>query len=112
MEINNAVSPYDRREKSVINLRRFARKPFRRATIFACQDRYFSGIITNISKGGLFIETRNYFLPGQIVKLVISRTKMEKGVMLTGEVVHLRREGFGLKFLSLLKDRKEYHIKQ
>jgi len=112
MEINNAVYPYDRGEKSVINLRRFARKPFRRATIFVCQNRYFSGIIANISKGGLFIETRNCFLPGQIIKLVISRTKIGKGVMLTGEVVHLRREGFGLKFLSLLKDRKEYHIKQ
>jgi len=51
-------------------------------------------------------------MPGQIIKLVISRTKIEKGVMLKGEVVHLRREGFGLKFLSLLKDKKEYHIKQ
>jgi len=112
MKTENVVDPYDRWAKSVINLRRFVRKSFRCATIFACQNRFFSGLITNISKGGLFIETRNRFMPGQTIKLVISRTKMERGVMLTGEVVHLRREGFGLKFLSLLKDRKEYHIKQ
>jgi len=48
---------------------------------------------------------------GQLITLVISRTKIEKGVMLKGEVVHLRGEGFGLKFLSLLKNGKEYQLK-
>jgi hypothetical protein len=111
MEPENMVYPYESVAKGVIDLRRFARKPFRRATIFACQNRYYAGLTKNISKGGIFIETRNQFLPGQIITLVISRTKIEKGVMLKGEVVHLRPEGFGLKFLSLLKDGKEVTIK-
>jgi len=97
--------------RGVIDLRRFRRKPFRRATIFACQNRYYAGLTKNISKGGIFIETRNSFAIGQTIKLVISRTKIEKGVMLKGEVAHLQREGFGLKFLSLLKDGREFHIK-
>lgn len=97
--------------KGVIDLRRFRRKPFRRATIFACQNVYYEGLTNNISKGGIFIETRNRFAEGQIITLVISRTKIEKGVMLKGEVVHLSHEGFGLKFLSLLKGGKEYHLK-
>ena len=111
MDPENVVYLHERGANSVIDLRRFRRKPFRRATIFACQDRYYAGLTKNISKGGIFIETRNQFLPGQIITLVISRTKIEKGVMLKGEVVHLQHEGFGLKFLSLLKDGREFHIK-
>ena len=65
--------------RGFIDLRRFRRKPFRRATIFACQNRYYAGLTKNISKGGIFIETRNPFALGQIITLVISRTKIEKG---------------------------------
>jgi hypothetical protein len=111
MESENLVSPHERGVKRFLDLRRYTRKPFRRTTIFASQDRYYTGLTKNISKGGIFIETRNRFAEGQIITLVISRTKIEKGVMLKGEVVHLRHAGFGLKFLSLLKDGKEYHLK-
>jgi hypothetical protein len=111
MESGNVAYLHARGPKCVINLRKFPRKPFRRTAIFACQNRYYAGLTKNICKGGVFIETRNRFAEGQIITLVISRTKIEKGVMLKGEVVHLRREGFGLKFLSLLKDGKQYHLK-
>ncbi|MGD2037215.1 MAG: PilZ domain-containing protein [Desulfobacterales bacterium] len=97
--------------KSVIDLRRFSRKPFRHATIFACQNRYYAGLTKNISKGGVFIETRNPFPIGQMITLVISRSKIEQGVMLRGEVIHAGPEGFGLKFLSLLKNGREFRIK-
>ncbi len=111
MPYENVVYLHERMAKRFINLRKFTRKPFRRATIFACQNRYYAGLTQNISKGGVFIETRNQFAAGQIITLVISRTKIEKGVMLKGQVVHLNRWGFGLKFLSLLKDGKEYQLK-
>ena len=110
MEPESLVYLHAGRPKSVVNLRKFPRKSFRRATIFACQNRYYDGLTKNICRGGVFIETRNRFAEGQIITLVISRTKIEKGVMLKGEVVHLKQEGFGLKFLSLLKDGKEYHL--
>jgi hypothetical protein len=112
MESENLVSQHERGVNSFLDLRRYRRKPFRRATIFACQNRYYAGLTKNICKGGVFIETRNQFAQGQIINLVISHTKIEKGVMLKGEVVHLRREGFGVKFLSLLRDGKEYPLKQ
>ena len=97
--------------KSFIDLRRFSRKPLRHATIFACQNRYYAGLTKNISKGGVFIETRNPFAIGQIVTVVISRTKIAKGVMLKGKVIHTKPRGFGLKFLSLLKNGREFRIK-
>ena len=111
MELESAVYLHERGAKRVTDLRRFTRKPFRRATIFACQNRYYAGLTKNLSKGGIFIETRNPFAIGQIITLVISRTKIEKGVMLKGEVVHGSLEGFGLKFLSLLKNGRELKIK-
>jgi hypothetical protein len=111
MPIENVVYLHERINKRFINLRKFSRKPFRRATIFACQNRYYAGLTQNISKGGVFIETRNRFAAGQIVKLVISHTKIEKGVMLKGQIVHLNRRGFGLKFMSLIKGGQEYQLK-
>ena len=111
MQYENVVYLHERAKKRFVNLRKFARKPFRRATIFACENRYYAGLTQNISKGGVFIETRNRFAKGQIITLVISRTKIEKGVMLKGQVVHLNRRGFGLKFLSLIKNGKAYQLK-
>ena len=111
MPYENVVYLHQKVAKPFINLRKSPRKPFRRATIFACQNRYYAGLTRNISKGGVFIESQNQFEEGQIVTLVISRTKIEKGVMLKGRVVHLNRQGFGLKFLSLLKGGKEYQLK-
>ena len=111
MQPGNVIYLQKRRTRSVIDLRRFSRKPFRRATIFACRNQYYAGLTKNISKGGVFIETRNPFATGQIVTLVISRTKIERGVMLRGEVIHTEPEGFGLKFLSLLKNGKEFRMK-
>ena len=110
MESGDMVYLHERGAVKVIDLRRFTRKPFRRATIYACQNRYYAGLTKNISKGGIFIETRNPLRIGQIVTLVISRTKIEKGVMLKGKVVHTSPDGFGLRFWSLLKKGKEFKI--
>lgn len=111
MPYQNVVYLQEKSPKPFINLRKSTRKPFRRATIFACQNRYYAGLTQNISKGGVFIETRNRFAEGHIITLVISRTKIEKGVMLKGQVVHLNRRGFGLKFLSLIKNGNEFQLK-
>lgn len=111
MQPESTVYLHERGAKTVIDLRRFTRKPFRRATIFACQNRYYAGLTKNISKSGIFIETRDSFAIGQIITLIISRTKIEKGVMLKGKVVHRRPEGIGLKFLSLLRHGKEFKIR-
>ncbi|MGD8991438.1 MAG: PilZ domain-containing protein [Desulfobacterales bacterium] len=111
MPYENVVYLHDRAEKRFVNSRKYSRRPFRRATIFACQNRYYAGLTQNISKGGVFIETQNRFAKGQIITFVISRTKIKKVLMLKGQVIHRNRRGFGLKFLSLIKDSKEYQLK-
>lgn len=45
MQPENVVYLHERAAKSVIDLRRFTRKPFGRATIFACQNRYYAVLI-------------------------------------------------------------------
>jgi hypothetical protein len=45
MQPENVVYLHERGTRRVIDLRRFTRKPFRRATIFACQNRYYAVLI-------------------------------------------------------------------
>jgi hypothetical protein len=59
----------------------------------------------NISRGGIFIEIEGDFRPGQLIKLIIPGTKIDKGVVLLAEVVHLSLTGIGVKYKSLLKRR-------
>jgi hypothetical protein len=49
MPTENGVYLHKRTTRRSINLRKFTRKPFRRATIFACQNRYYAGLTQNIS---------------------------------------------------------------
>jgi hypothetical protein len=84
-------------------LRRHPRRIYRKSVLFASQNQYYKGLANNISNGGIFIGTRGSFAVGQIIKLVIPGTKIDRGVMLKGEVVHVQPQGVGVKFKALLK---------
>jgi Tfp pilus assembly protein PilZ len=83
--------------------RRHHRKSFPRAVYFASRNRYYRGSINNISRGGIFIETRDVFTVGQTINLVIPGTKIDKGIMLKAEVVRFSETGIGLAFKDILK---------
>ena len=85
------------------DLRRHPRRSYRKTVLFTAQNQYYEGITNNISKGGVFIETNDKLSVGQIIRLVIPGTKIDKGVMLKGEVIHVKHRGVGVKFKSLLK---------
>jgi Tfp pilus assembly protein PilZ len=87
-------------------LRRHPRRSYPKTVFFTSQNQYYEGLTHNISKGGIFIETKNKFSVGQIIKLVIPGTKIDKNVMLKGEIIHVNQRGVGVKFKSLLKKRK------
>jgi len=88
------------------DLRRHPRRSYQKAVLFTSQNEYYEGLTNNISNGGVFIETSDTFSVGQIIKLVIPGTKIDKGVMLKGEVVHVKPKGVGVKFKSLLNKGK------
>ena len=84
-------------------LRKHRRRSYSLSVFFTSQNQYYKGIMNDISRGGGFIETKETFTAGQIIKLVIPGTKIDKGVMLKGEVVRFNQFGIGIAFKSLIK---------
>ena len=93
-------------------LRRHPRRSYPKTVFFTSQSQYYEGLANNISKGGIFIETKDKFSVGQIIKLVIPGTKIDKGVMLKGEVVRFDQAGVGVKFKSILKSKSAKHMRK
>jgi hypothetical protein len=85
------------------DLRRYPRKHFSNTVFFTSQNAYFEGLINNISKNGIFIETLDDFRVGQMIRLVIPGTKIDNGTMLRGEIRHRNKKGIGIQFKQLLK---------
>jgi Tfp pilus assembly protein PilZ len=92
--------------------RQHPRRHFSRTVFFASKNHYFEGLINNLSKNGMFIETRDNFAIGQTVRLVIPGTKIDNGTMLKGEIKHLNRKGIGVQFKSLLKTKTNRSLKK
>ena len=74
--------------------------------LFTSQNQYYEGLSNNISNRGIYIETNDKLSVGQIIKLVIPGTKIDKGVMLKGEVIHVKPKGVGVKFTGILNKGK------
>ena len=88
------------------DLRKHSRRSYRKPVLFTSQNQYYEGLANNISNGGVFIETSDTLSVGQVIKLVIPGTRIDKGVMLKCEVIHVKPQGAGVKFTGLLKKGK------
>ena len=87
-------------------LRKHPRRSYSKTVLFVSQNEAYQGLANNISNGGIFIETKDKFSVGQLIRLVIPGTRIDKGVMLKGEVIHVKPKGVGVKFISLLNKGK------
>ncbi len=85
--------------------RKHARIPYSNLIFFTLQNQYYEGSIRNISRGGVFIKTKSDLSVGQIIRIVIPGTKIDKGLMLRGKIVHITQDGIGVKFIGFLKDK-------
>jgi Tfp pilus assembly protein PilZ len=85
-------------------LRKHRRKSHAQQVFFTSQNQYHQGLINNISRGGAFIETTKKLAVGQTIRLIIPGSKIDKGVMLKGKVVHLKKLGIGIVFESTLNN--------
>lgn len=85
------------------DLRKYPRKHFSNSVFFTSRNEFFEGLVNNISKNGIFIETQNDFTVGQMVRLVIPGTKIDNGTMIKGEIRHRNKKGIGIQFKQLLK---------
>jgi len=88
-----------------IDYRKHPRKQYSKPVIFRSMNQYYKGSISNISRGGAFIEAQGKFKAGQTIKLIIPGTKIDKGIMLKGEVLHFNKDGIGIIFKRIIKKR-------
>ncbi len=69
---------------------------------FIIQDHRYLGLIKNISKSGVFIETRELFKVGQVVSMTYAFPPF-RGKNKTGKIINVDPQGIGVKFWRLKK---------
>ena len=95
----------DREIKGHPDPRKYPRKPCLKSVFFNCGDQRYAGLIKNISRGGVFIETADKFLFGQSIELIIPNTRIDRGKPIPGWIVHLSGSGIGITFKRLFERR-------
>ena len=93
-------------KESDMELRKHPRRSFPKPVYFSAQNRYYLGLIKDITRGGLFIQTADSISLGHEIHLVIPDTKYDKNVMIKGKVVRLTPKGVAVKFTGLVKPKK------
>jgi Tfp pilus assembly protein PilZ len=83
--------------------RKHPRRPFTKNIHYAANKQFYEGLVKDISRGGMFIKSNDKFPVGQELTLAIPSASRLKGLKLRGEVVRIDKEGFGVKFRSMLK---------
>jgi hypothetical protein len=78
--------------------RKHPRKLYRKVMFFTSKCKNYEGLITNISRGGAHIKTRNKFTLGQMIQLIIPGDRQRKDVKLKAWVIRLSPEGLGVRF--------------
>jgi Tfp pilus assembly protein PilZ len=95
----------DSGEKNHPDPRKYSRRPYLKSVFFSCGDQTYTGLITNVSRGGVFIETTDQFFFGQSIELVISNSRIGKGKRIPGWIVHLSQTGIGVTFKRVFERR-------
>ena len=89
---------FDTDFKAGTDSREHPRKNYNKSLSFSYQNRRFRGSITNISRGGAFIETPNKFSLGKAIRISLPKSRLPKPAGLKGWVVRLNQNGVGVKF--------------
>jgi Tfp pilus assembly protein PilZ len=84
------------------------RELYRKEIVFITKDTEYKGLVTDISRGGAFIQTKTKMSLGQMINLYIQGDQSCKDVNIKGWVVRLSPNGIGVKFDRRLRsDRRK-----
>ena len=84
------------------------RELYRKEIVFIAENTEYKGLITDISRGGAFIQTKTKMSLGQTINLCIQGDQSCKDVNIKGWVVRLSPNGIGIKFDRRLRsDRRK-----
>jgi Tfp pilus assembly protein PilZ len=92
--------------KDIRDPRKYPRVPYIGPVVFKCgNQKYNKGWIVNISRSGVFIETKKQCFFGQAIELVIPYKKIDKRIRIRGWIVRLGQAGIGVTFKKTLERR-------
>lgn len=91
------------RLRQIKDSRLHPRKPLSKSVFFGSESGHFKGSIQNISRSGLFIETRDRFEVGRSIRIVIPDDRFDQYLSITAQVVRSNRDGIGLKIKRVAK---------
>jgi hypothetical protein len=92
---------YNLANVELLKIRKYPRKIFSKLAYLASGNKYYEGIIKNLSHSGAFIETKTKFSYADEIKLVIPGQK--KYILLKCTIIYFNQTGFGVKFKKVLK---------
>ena len=85
--------------------RAYPRKSYVQYVFLKSRDQKFKGLMINMSRSGVFIETKNRFFFGQTIELLIPNIKKDKNIRINGWIVRLSQSGIGVTFRRILERR-------
>ena len=86
--------------------RQHFRKPVHMPVRYTNKDGLSSGVIRDISLGGVFMLSRGAFSLGQSLSVSFSTANFEKTVWITGDVMRVTPQGIGVRFRSMKEIQK------
>ena len=92
----NALTSDDFRGEN--DARKHIRRPYHKSLLFSDDRNEYKGFVFNIGRGGAFILTKENFVLGGRLKLVVPNLKIRKKVKVTGWIVRISPEGIGVSF--------------
>ncbi len=101
------IRNFDEQRKDLINgiiTRKNKRQKFSKYINYTNNNRFYTGLIKDISKSGIFIQTEDSLPRGEIIMLAIPFSNKNNNSIVNGEVVRINQEGFGVKFKSMVKN--------
>lgn len=81
--------------------RKYGRREFIRSVDFTVKGSLFRGYTKNISRGGVFIETKNakeLLAPGDPIKMNLEHPELHRNFNVTGKIVRTANNGIGVEF--------------
>ena len=97
-ELEKFLTGLEKWRKSNLGKREHARKDLSIEALFMLGSYFFEDYITNISAGGLFLETKTPVTVGGAVTISYALSDNEDPIEVEGEIVRITRNGFGVKF--------------
>ena len=90
-----------------MDMRKHPRSHCNQSVCFYSQNQQLRGVVKNICPNGLFIETHEVLLVGQIIEMTVTCRKTAKPKLLTGEIVRSDPAGIGIRVKKVSDTRQQ-----